>query len=170
MSWADAPRLGAAALLLLLAACQVRPLYAPGPAGTSVASALPAIEVSAPETRPEQEFRNALQFRLRGAEAGAPPRYRLDYGMRLVERRVAIEQFTGTPAAYQVEGRLSYSLRDANEGSVLVRDSATATASYDRSTQEFANVRAQRDAERRVAETLAEMVASRLAAHLAAQQ
>jgi LPS-assembly lipoprotein len=170
MSWAEHGRhLALAALALALASCQVRPLYAPGPDGVSVARILPAIEVAEPETRPEQVFRNALLFRLRGAEGGAPPRYRLDYRMRLVERRVAIEQFTGTPAAYQVAGTLSYVFRDASGGAVLVRDDATAFASYDRSTQEFANVRALRDAEQRVAESLAEIVAGRLAARLAAR-
>lgn len=170
MSWAKAGRrVGFAALALALAACQVRPLYAPGPDGVSVASVLPAIDVAVPETRPEQVFRNALLFRLRGDETGVPPRYRLDYAMALVERQVAIEQFTGTPAAYQVEGRMQFALRAGATGPVLLSDRVSAVASYDRSTQEFANVRARQDAEQRVAETLAEIVAARLAAHLAAQ-
>jgi LPS-assembly lipoprotein len=170
MSWAERGwRAGLAALVLLpaLAACQVRPLYAPGPDGVSVAAVLPAIDVAAPETRPEQQFRNALLFRLRGGDEAAPPRYRLDYRMSVVERQVAIEQFTGTPAAYQVSGKLSYVFSDASGQTVLFRDTANAVASYDRSTQEFANVRALQDAQQRVAETLAEIVSGRLAAHLA---
>jgi LPS-assembly lipoprotein len=171
MSWAERGlRLGLVALVLALASCQVRPLYAPAPGGMSVASVLPAIEVAAPETRPEQVFRNALLFRL-GAGGGdaAPPRYRLDYRLRLSERRVAIEQFTGTPAAYQVEGRMSLILREGATGPTVLRENVSAVASYDRSTQEFANVRALRDAENRVAESLAEMAAARLAARLAAR-
>lgn len=171
MSWAEhGLRLGSVALVLALASCQVRPLYAPGPSGTSVASVLPAIEVAAPETRPEQVFRNALLFRL-GAGGGdaAPSRYRLDYRLRLSERQVAIEQFTGTPAAYQVQGGMSFALREGTTGPVVLQGSVSAVASYDRSTQEFANVRALRDAEDRVAENLAEMVAARLAARLATQ-
>lgn len=170
MSWAECgKRFGLAALVLALASCQVRPLYAPGPDGVSVARILPAIDVAVPETRPEQVFRNALLFRLRGGEGGAPPRYRLDYRMTLVERQVAIEQFTGTPAAYQVAGSLSYAFSNATGEVQLLRDTASAVASYNRSTQEFANVRARQDAEQRVAETLAEIVAGRLAAHLAAR-
>jgi LPS-assembly lipoprotein len=169
MSWAERGlRLGFVALVLALASCQVRPLYAPGPGGTSVASVLPAIDVATPETRPEQVFRNALLFRLGAGEGdAAPSRYRLDYRIGLVERRVAIEQFTGTPAAYQVEGRMSFVLREGATGPIVLRDSVAAVASYDSSTQEFANVRALRDAEDRVAENLAEMVAARLAARLA---
>ncbi len=134
MSWADwGRRVGLAALAFALASCQVRPLYAPGPDGVSVAQILPAIEVAAPETRPEQVFRNALLFRFRGGDDGAPPRYRLDYGLALVERSVAIEQYTGTPGAYQVAGRLAYILRDAAGGTVLIQDRASAVASYERS-------------------------------------
>jgi len=170
MSWVETGRrLGFAALALALASCQVRPLYAPGPDGVSVASVLPAIDVAVPETRPEQVFRNALLFRLRGGDGGDPPRYRLDYALTLVERAVAIEQFTGTPAAYQVEGRMAFVLREGPVGRVLLSDRASAVASYDRSTQEFANVRARQDAEHRVAETLADIAAGRLAAHLAAR-
>lgn len=170
MSWAElGRRLALAALALALASCQVRPLYAPGPDGVSVASALPAIDVALPQTRPEQEFRNALQLKLHGEQAGVPPSYRLDYGLRLVERQIGIEQITGTPAAYQVEGNMSFVLRQAAAGPIVLRDSVGAVASYDRSTQEFANVRSARDAERRVAERLAELVAARIAAHLAAR-
>ncbi|HEX2258071.1 MAG TPA: LPS assembly lipoprotein LptE [Afifellaceae bacterium] len=170
MSWAERSwRVGLVAVALALAGCQVRPLYAPGPDGVSVASVLPAIDIAPPQTRPEQEFRNALLFRLRGGQEGAPPQYRLEFGIRLAERSVSIEQITGTPAAYQVVGNVSIVLRDGAGGRVLLRDRASALASYDRSTQEFANVRARQDAERRVAETLAEIVAAKLAAHLAAR-
>lgn len=169
MSWAErGKRLALVALALTLVSCQVRPLYAPGPGGVSVASVLPAVDVAPPQTRGEQDFSNALLFRMRGGEGGAPPRYRLDYALVLVERRVAIEQFTGTPAAFQVEGRLTYILREGPAGRVLLSDRASAVASYDRSTQEFANVRAREDAEQRVAEALADRVAARIATHFAA--
>ncbi len=148
---------------LAVSACQVRPLYAPTPDGVGALQALPAIEVDGPSSRPEQVFRNALIFAMRGGGEGAPARYRLNFRVNLAEQELGIEPITGTPASYQLRGSVSFVLRDAASDAVLIQDSATAVASYNRSTQNFANIRARRDAEDRVAESLAQLVHVRLA-------
>jgi LPS-assembly lipoprotein len=51
---------------------------------------------------------------------------------------------------------------------VVTQGTATGTTSYDRFPQRFANVRAARDAEIRLAKLLAEQVKTRLAATLSA--
>ena len=157
----------AAAFVLFAAGCQIRPVYAPGPSGASPQSALPAIAVEAPATRIEQVFRNALLFGLRGGGDGAPPAYALGFRMLVVEQPLAIEPVTGTPAAYQILGSVAFIVRDSGTGAVLFEDRTTSVASFNRSSQNFANIRARRDAEDRLADSLARLVETRLAAFFA---
>jgi len=161
--------LGLAFAATLLAACQVRPLYAPDASGASARSQLPAIAVDEPVTRPEQVFRNALLFGLRGGGDAAASLYKMNYRMTFDIQQLAIEAVTGTPTSYQVNGRIAYILEDAATGEPLLVDEALATASYNRSSQNFANLRAERDAEDRVATALASRVETRLATYFAAR-
>jgi len=158
-----------AALLaaLLLAACQVRPLYAPAAGEAGPQADLPAIAVDEPISREEQVFRNALLFALRGGEAGESPRYGLVYRLTLRENEIAVERETGTPNAYQLSGGLSFLVKELATGTSIFGANVTAVGSYNRSSQNFANIRARRDAEDRLAETLAQLVQARLAAFFA---
>jgi LPS-assembly lipoprotein len=160
---------GLALAATLLAGCQVRPLYAPDASGASARTQLPAIAVDEPATRPEQVFRNVLIFGLRGGGEAASSLYRMNYRMTFDVRQLAIEAVTGTPTSYQVNGRVAYILEDAATGEPLLVDEALSTASYNRSSQNFANLRAQRNAEDRVATTLASKVETRLATYFAAR-
>ena len=155
--------------LALLAGCQVRPLYAPDASGVSARSQLPAITVDNPVTRPEQVFRNALIFGLRGGGDAASSLYTMNYRLTFDVQQLAIEAITGTPTSYQVNGRIAYILEDAATGEPLLVDEALATASYNRSSQNFANLRAERNAEDRVATTLARKIEIRLATYFAAR-
>jgi len=160
---------GLALALALLTGCQVRPLYAPDASGVSARAQLPAIAVDEPATRQEQAFRNALMFGLRGGGEAASSLYKMNYRMTFDVQQLAIEAVTGTPTSYQVNGRIAYILEDAATGEALLVDEALATASYNRSSQNFANLRAERDAEDRVATTLASKVETRLATYFAAR-
>jgi len=165
-------RLGLAGLVLavvLFTGCQVRPLYAPDASGVSARAQLPAIAVDEPVTRQEQVFRNALQFGLRGGGEAASSLYTMNYRLIFDVRQLAIEAVTGTPTSYQINGRIAYILEDAASGEALLVDEALATASYNRSSQNFANLRAERDAEDRVATALARKVETRLATYFAAR-
>lgn len=171
------PVLASLAAALLLAGCQVRPLYsevstgsALGAGGSSVRQELRQIDIADARDRPEQVFRNALIFNLQGGNGSTgASAYRLTYRLQLREQKLALERITGTPTAYQVRGQLSYLLENADSGEVLMTDRVTAIASYDRSSQNFANVRAQRDGEDRVGAELARLVEIRLASYFAAR-
>jgi len=168
MSWARGGRAAVAlALALGLAACQVRPLYSTGPSGVAPQAALPAIDIEAPDDRPEQVFRNELAFTT-GA-GGAPPAYQLVYTLAIAERGAGIQAETGVPTLYQVGGNLTYELRSA-DGALLLKDRATVVTSFDRSSQNFANIRALRDAEDRIAIEAARQVQTRLATWFAARR
>lgn len=160
---------GLALTLALLTGCQVRPLYATDASGTSARSQLPAISVDEPVTRQEQVFRNMLLFGLRGGGEAASSLYRMNYRITSDVQQLAIEEVTGTPTSYQLNGRIAYILEDAATGEPLLIDQALATASYNRSSQNFANLRAERDAEDRVATTLASKVETRLATYFASR-
>ena len=168
MSWRSRAGLSALiACVLALGACQVRPLYSAAPGEPGPQADLPAIAVADPVTREEQIYRNALLFELRGGGAGAPPAYALVYRLTISENEILVEPETGTPNAYQLIGGVSFLVKDAATGQSLYGSSVTSAASYTRTSQNFANVRARRDAEDRLATSLARLTQARLAAYFA---
>jgi LPS-assembly lipoprotein len=157
----------ALAALFALAACQVRPLYATSPVEAGPQADLPAIDVQPPGSRAEQVYRNSLLFGLRGGGEGAESRYRLVYRMTIREQAALVERGTGTPNVYHLTGGVSFLLKDTATDESLFGASVTATDSYTRSSQSYANIRAKRDAEDRLAQALAQLTQARLAAYFA---
>jgi LPS-assembly lipoprotein len=152
---------------LSLAGCQLRPLYATSAATPGPQAELPAIDVEPPADRIEQSYRNALLFGLRGGGEAAQARYGLIFRMTVRSQGIAVERGTGTPNAYQLTGGVSFLLKDAASGESVYGASVTAVDTYARSSQDFANTRAFRDAEDRLAKTLAGLTQARLAAYFA---
>ncbi len=168
MWWLErAARALALAGLIGLAACQVRPLYAPAATGAGPAAELPAIDVDEPLSREEQVFRNELLFDLRGGPEGEGPRYDLVYRLTIRENPILIERGSGVPNAHQLTGGVSFLVKDKATGASLFGASVTAADSYNRSSQSFTNIRSRRDAEDRLAKSLAELARARLAAFFA---
>ena len=153
--------------LVALAGCTVRPLYATTSTESGPQSDFPAINVQEPTTRIEQVYRNTLLFGLRGGADGANTRYGLVYRMTVRELEIAVERGTGTPNLYQLTGGVSFLLKDTSTGESLFGASATSIDTYTRSSQSFANIRALRDAEDRLAKALAQLTQARLAAYFA---
>lgn len=157
----------ALAVALTVAACQIRPLYSTGPAAPGPQADLPAIQIAAPNDRVEQSYRNALLFALQGGGGGTNARYEMIFRMTVREQEIAVERETGTPNAYQLTGGVSFLVKEIATGASIFGASVTAIDSYTRSSQNFANVRARRDAEDRLAEVLAQLTQARLAAYFA---
>jgi LPS-assembly lipoprotein len=126
------------ALTLGLSAC-FRPLYGPTASGESLPSVLAAIEVDKVATAQPQE------------RVGHYLRSELIYDLN----------GSGVPAPKR------YKLTSLDGQTVITSGTATGYATYDRSAQRFATVRAARDADIRLAKTLAEQMRTRLAAALA---
>ena len=162
---------GALAVLLLAATglpgCQIRPLYATSAGEPGPQADLPAIAVDEPVSRVEQVFRNALLLALRGGGDGTAARYWLIYRLTIREQEIAVERDTGTPNAYQLTGGVSFLVKEIATGRSMFGSNVTAIDSYTRSSQNYANIRARRDAEDRLAEALAELAQARLAAFFA---
>lgn len=152
------------AALALGSACTVRPLYSDvtAPDGTSVAGAgNPSVAIKPVGTRSAQEVRNHLIFLFNGG-AGQPasPEYSLDLGVTVVNSSAAIVQTVkeDRPTAGTIIMTSFYLIRKIKTGETVAKGSRQFSSSYDRPRQEFAALRAQRDAENRAARELAELL------------
>lgn len=178
MWWPDRlPRAAAAlaAAALALGACQVRPLYldqSPGRADApSPVPQLRAIAIDPPRDRVEQVLRNELAFLFRG-DGGrvVDPRYRLRLITTVARNTLAVELEEDLPSAIFLNVTATFILSEVEPERTLLTGTARAGASYDFSSQRFANVRAERDAETRAAETVAEQINARIASYFAARE
>lgn len=162
---------GLALAALALGGCQVRPLYA-DPVSPMIAGnrgEMAAVELQAPKNRVEQAFANELRFQLTGGGEPTDPRYHLRYLLSETSDPLAIERAENLPGAVLLTLDATFILTDRAEGRTLLTGDTFATASYNFSSQRFANVRAKRDAENRAAEAIARNVSVRLAAYFAAR-
>jgi LPS-assembly lipoprotein len=154
-----------------LGGCVVRPLYADAPgSGTPVATELSRIAVEPARNRVEQVLRNELIFAFTGGGEAPDPQYALRIILTRTEASVAVERLSEVPASYIVSLSASFVLSDSTTGRTLLTGNSAADASYDFSSQRFANVRALEDAETRAAKTIAADMRVRLAAYFATQR
>lgn len=166
-------RVAACARALLLAgsvaavsACTIQPVYMPVKQTHFVAADLSAIAVDGAGDRVSQEVRNNLVFAFTGGRNAPPPRYTLSMRVSNSEQRLGFEKDETAPA-YQVTIAVNYELKDIASGRSIVRTNSSGVATYDRSNQNFANVRARIDAEDRAAQAVADEIQLRLAIALA---
>jgi LPS-assembly lipoprotein len=157
--------------LMALTGCQVRPLYATSPSGAGASVLSKSISVKEVNSRYAQEVRNQLIFLLNGG-AGEPAgaAYNVELGVtKRLTTVAAITPRTGEsrPTAGAVVLGSNYLISDALTGAQVARGAREVTASYDSPGQQFAQLRAQRDAEDRAARELAEALKLAIAADLA---
>ena len=151
------------AAALFLAACTVQPVYGPAAGGGSVSQTLRAINIEPVDTRVGQVVRNRLLFYFTGGGESADPQYRMDLRVTSSEVALGITR-EGSAAAYAVSVTVSYTIFRIGSDEIILRETSRGTASYDRFSQNFANIRAKRDAENRAAEVAANKVRVRVAA------
>ena len=146
----------------VLQACQVRPLYSTS-AGTQ--SKLLSVGINPADDRVEQVLRNRLIFMFSGGK-GEPvkPDYTLDLTIEGRASAALREQLTDGITAQRYTAIATYSLRDNKTREIIGSGKRTVVTFYDQTTQEFANIRALRDAENRAAGELAEIIRADTAA------
>ncbi len=157
---------GAALVSIALTAasgCTVRPLYGDAgvAAGQGVSATLASIEVKPVDTRQALEVRNHLIFLLTGgAGRTANPSMILKLDVESKSAGAATIQVAADnePSAGTVTMTAEYTLVDASTGEQISTGERVISASFDRLRQEFATMRAQRDAENRAARELAELL------------
>lgn len=153
--------------LMTAAGCQVRPLYADADTTAGVPSvtsaALSQISIKPVKTRYGQELRNQLIFLFgRGAGQDATGRYSMNLIVTANHENVARVQIADesdlAPTAGTVTLVASYNVSDSQTGQVVASGTREITTSYDSPRQEFAAMRARRDAENRGARELAQVL------------
>lgn len=163
--------------VLSVQACTVRPLYSVDSTGTArtEVAALQQITIEAPDTREELEVRNHLIFLLNGG-AGMPAQapYLLKLGVtsrttNALNNQLIVDptENEGQPTAGIVTLQSSYTLTDAGTGEKIASGQRSVSADFDRPRQEFAQARAERNAQDRAARELAELLRLALAQDLA---
>jgi len=168
MSSSDrAPRrlagLAAATAALLLAACTVQPLYAPSPTGTAVTAKFSQIAIDPVDTRVAQVVRNKLIFDLDGGSEPTGAAYRMQLNVTSAESALGVTAIETAPS-YSLTVSATYQVTSLTTGQIVLRGTSRGTASYDRITQQYANTRAEIDAETRAATQAADDIRIHLAA------
>jgi LPS-assembly lipoprotein len=165
-------RLGLALGLALLAGACFRPLYAdvPSPTGAAPLKAqLATIEVKPASNRVDQQVRNNLIFSFTGGGAAPVPVYSLTITTTDNLQSAVVDPFTSRPTTetYALDASFTLTEIGSKDSDAVFTGQAFGRASYDRSRQRFASLRARRDAEDRAAKVVAEQIATQIAAHLA---
>lgn len=149
----------------------LRPLYGPTASGERVDDVLAAIQVESIATPLGQEplshyLRSELIFDLDGSGRPPPKRYKLEIQVSERSQSPIVDTETGRADSATLFGDADYTLSTLDGTRVIAKGRASGSATYDRSPQRFAAVRAARDAEIRLSKVLSEQIKTRLAARL----
>ncbi|MBK6299289.1 MAG: hypothetical protein IPF48_15990 [Sphingomonadales bacterium] len=153
-------RIVALALMLLVSACGLRPLYSGG-GGGKVSQVLRSVDVAAIDGKAGWLMRNALNDRL-GRNPSIPAQYRLEvelddqisgFGVR---RDDAVTRERRTL-------RARYRLVDAAQGTVVLDATAGSDAGIDVVSSEYATIAAENTALERLSQILADQIVARVA-------
>lgn len=172
MSWSESlnripSRALAPALLAVLAAglagC-VTPLYASR--GGTLGADLRAVAVDPVPDKLGHYLRDELLTDLNGTGAKPAPRYRLQLTTAERVQTALIDITTQRAQDASVVTDVTWTLLPIEGGPPVATGKVTSFATYDRSAQRFANIRAARDAEIRDARTLADQITTQVAAKI----
>jgi len=162
-----------------LGGCQVRPLYGTstgefGSTPSPVAAELAAIDLDSISSQYANDdasrvLYNELTYRFERGAGSPPKKYRLQVLMDVSSAEVGVERFADVPSAYTATMNSTFVLSDLATDETLMTGRAFKSASYDFSTQRFANKRAYRDAQERVAKAVADDIAARVAGYFASK-
>ena len=151
------------AILGVVAGCQVRPLYST-PAGTE--GKLAAVAISKADDRVEQQVRNDLIFLFSGGGETQSALYQLELNVTVRKIGVLLDVRDDIARAGRIVVSADYNLVRTDSGETLASGKRSAVALVDYPVQEFAKLRAVRDAENRGARELAELIRADVASAL----
>ncbi len=143
-----------------------QPMYA-GLGGESLIHELRSIKVEPIPDRLGHYLGNELIFALNGTGSDEPHRYQLFITLRQRVQSPLIDTVSGRATSGTIFVDAEYRLVPIGGIEPVSAGVAFSVASYDRSSQRFANLRAARDAEIRDAKAIADQIRTRLAADIA---
>ena len=156
-------------LSLALAGC-FRPLYGETAGGQSLPAELAAIEVPEIPERLGHYLRTELVFLLDGSgQNNTRKRYRLTITPSTILSTAIVDSVSTRADAATLIGNAPFTLTSIETNKTIFSANATGSATYERSVQRYATVRAARDAEIRLAKMLADQIRTRIAAALVAR-
>lgn len=177
MSWHDLAklrrswplRLAALASPLLLCGCidSVQPLYGSLGGNGGVAGKLQTVAVDPISSRLGHYLGDDLIFALNGTGSQVIPKYHLIIDLHEASQTPVIDTVSGIATAATVVTTANFKLVPVSGPEPVFKGTAFVAASYDRTSQRYADVRAARDAEIRDARTLADQIRTQIAAELA---
>ncbi len=144
-------------LTLALSGC-IHPMYG----SNGINAQLARIDVPPIPDRVGHYLAEELKFETNGSGEDPAPKYRLNITTQETLGGLIVNLHSLTSDAAALTLTANYSLVEIEGGKEVTKGSASATASYDRSQQRFANVRAARDAEIRAATVLADQIRTRV--------
>ncbi len=160
-----------------LGGCQIQPLYGTstgdfGSTPSPVAAKLAAIDLDSISTQFANDdaarvLYNELTYRFERGAGTPAKKYRLKVLIDVNSAAVGVERFKDVPSAYTTTMNSTFVLSDIDTNETLLTGRAFKSASYDFSNQRFANNRAYRDAQERVAKAVAEDITARVAGYFA---
>ena len=166
MSWFRRLAGGAAVCLAAgLSGC-FQPLYGEAAHPTLVAD-LRAIEVAPIPNRVGHYLANNLVTDLNGTGQKPPAKYKLTVTVALGTQTPTVNSEINVATSATLTGEATYTLTRMDGGAEVLKGNAQAAAAYDRTTQRYADLRAARDAEIRIARALSSEISTRLASALA---
>ncbi|HKH32663.1 MAG TPA: LPS assembly lipoprotein LptE [Beijerinckiaceae bacterium] len=148
-----------------------RPFYGPTATGERLSTALAQIEVQPIRTTLANErighyLRSELIFDLDGSGEPPPKRYKLSIIITDSLQTPIVDTQTGRAVSATLNTNANYTLTNWDGSQKIAEGLATSSATYERTAQRFADVRAARDAEIRSAKLLSEQIRTRLSAVL----
>ncbi len=121
------------------------------------------------EDRIGHYLRNDLIFNFNGTGTTPPPKYRLSVTTSESTTTPTVQSQIGAADAATLTVTAKYALTPIGGGKPILASEAVSSAVYDLSFNRFANLRAARDAEIRLAKSLADEMELRIAAALVAR-
>ena len=148
---------------ILVGCTSIQPLYRAAGTNSNVASELRAIKIEPIPERLGHYLGNELIFALNGTGSAGPYKYRLVLNVRERVQTPLIDTVNGRATAATVMSDVDYKLYPINGGDAIISGTVFAIATYDRTSQRFANLRAARNAEIRDAKSNAEQIRTQIA-------
>jgi LPS-assembly lipoprotein len=169
MSWSRISAVAAAFCLATgLSGC-FQPLYSES-THPGLVEDLRAIEVAEVPNRIGHYLVEDLIADLNGTgQTASSPKYHLALKISTGTQTPTVNSEINVASSATLTGDADYTLTKVDGGAEVVKGTATAAAAYDRTTQRFADLRAARDAEIRLARALSQEISLRLASALAAK-
>lgn len=154
----------AAAALLAVAGCGLRPLYGEHASGGSTVGELQTVRILPIADRPGQQLHNALRNELNPRGQPADPRYTLAVDLVIRKQEIGVRKDeTATRANLRLSG--SYRLVRVADQVQMTSGVAKSIVSYNIVDSEFGTYAAEADAQQRGIEQLAQQLRLRLATY-----